>query len=86
MLSRLDGSAVPLTSRVFETLLYLVEHSGDVAERERVMEAVWPDAVVEENNLPQNISILRRILGDERGSNQFIFAVPGRGCRFVAEV
>ncbi|MEO5754502.1 MAG: winged helix-turn-helix domain-containing protein, partial [Chthoniobacterales bacterium] len=86
LLCREDGAVVPLTARVFETLLYLVEHSGVVLEREQLMEAVWPDAVVEENNLTQNISTLRRVLGETRGSNQFIATVPGRGYRFVAEV
>ena len=86
LLARRDGSPVPLTPRVFDTLLYMVEHSGEVLERDRLMEAVWPDAIVEENNLTQNISTLRRVLGDERGSNRFIATVPGRGYRFVAEV
>ncbi len=86
LLRRSDGTPLPLTPRVFETLLYLVEHGGQVLERDRVMEAVWPDAVVEENNLTQNISILRRVLGQERGSNEFIVTVPGRGYRFVPDV
>ncbi|MEO5719889.1 MAG: winged helix-turn-helix domain-containing protein, partial [Chthoniobacterales bacterium] len=86
LLTRRDGSVLPLTPRVFETLLYLVEHSGEVLERQRLMDAVWPDAVVEENNLTQNISILRRVLGQERGSNEFIVTAPGRGYRFVPEV
>ncbi len=77
---------MPLTARVFETLLYLVEHPGEVLEREDIMDAIWPDAVVEENNLTQNISTLRRVLGERRGSNQFIVTVPGHGYRFVADV
>jgi TolB-like protein/DNA-binding winged helix-turn-helix (wHTH) protein/Tfp pilus assembly protein PilF len=85
-LLRADGDQVPLTPRVFETLLYLVEHSGEVIERDRIMDAVWPDAVVEENNITQNISTLRRILGEAPGSHQFIVTVPGRGYRFVAAV
>ncbi len=77
---------MPLTARVFDTLLYLVEHSGAVLERDEMMDVLWPDAVVEENNLTQNISTLRRVLGETRGSNQFIATVPGRGYRFVAAV
>src|SRR6266699_6569164 len=77
---------VPLTPRVFETLLYMVEHHDTVLDKERLMEAVWPDSVVEENNLSQNISTLRRIFGETPGSHRYIVTVPGRGYRFVAEV
>ena len=74
-----DGTAVPLTPRVFETLRYLVEHSGRLLEKETLMEALWPDCVVEENNLAQNISTLRRIFGDRPSSQRYIVTVPGRG-------
>lgn len=76
---------VPLTPRVFETLLYMVEHRDAVLEKERLMEAVWPDTIVEENNLTQNISTLRRVFGERPGSHRFIVTVPGRGYRFVAD-
>ena len=77
---------VPLTPRVFETLLYLVEHHDAVLDKERLMEAVWPDSIVEENNLTQNISSLRRVFGETPGSHHYIVTVPGRGYRFVADV
>lgn len=80
------GSRVPLTPRVFETLLYLVEHHDSVLDKERLMEAVWPDSIVEENNLTQNISTLRRVFGETPGSHHYIVTVPGRGYRFVAHV
>ena len=51
LLQRLDGTTVPLTPRVFETLLYMVEHHDTVLDKERLIEAVWPDSIVEENNL-----------------------------------
>jgi DNA-binding winged helix-turn-helix (wHTH) protein/TolB-like protein/Tfp pilus assembly protein PilF len=86
LLRRLDGTAVPLTPRVYETLLYMVEHHDTVLDKERLMEAVWPDSIVEENNLSQNISTLRRIFGETPGSHRYIVTVPGRGYRFVAEV
>src|SRR4051812_4052516 len=86
LLLRRDGSSVPLTPRVFETLRYLVEHSGRVLDKEMLMEAVWPDCIVEENNLAQNISTLRRVFGDSPGSQRYIATVPGRGYRFVPEV
>ena len=81
-----EDEPVPLTSRVFETLLYMVEHHDTVLDKERLMEAVWPDSVVEENNLTQNISTLRRVFGETPGSHRFIVTVPGRGYRFVSEV
>src|SRR6266478_3535109 len=81
-----EDEPVPLTSRVFETLLYMVEHHDTVLDKERLMEAVWPDSIVEENNLTQNISTLRRVFGETPGSHRFIVTVPGRGYRFVAGV
>jgi DNA-binding winged helix-turn-helix (wHTH) protein/TolB-like protein/Tfp pilus assembly protein PilF len=86
LLQRLDGTTVPLTPRVFETLLYMVEHHDTVLDKERLMEAVWPDSIVEENNLSQNISTLRHIFGETPDSHRYIVTIPGRGYRFVAEV
>ena len=81
-----DGVPVPVTPRVFDTLLYMVEHHDAVLDKERLMEAVWPDSIVEENNLTQNISTLRRVFGETPGSHHYIVTVPGRGYRFVADV
>src|SRR3954462_15316277 len=79
-----DGDPVPLTSRVFETLVFLVTNHGRLLEKEHLMDAVWPDCIVEENNLTQNISTLRRVFGEKPGTHRFIVTVPGRGYRFVA--
>ena len=86
LLRRLDGTPVPLTPKVFETLLYMVEHHDSVMDKERIMEAVWPDSIVEENNLAQAIWKLRQVFGETPGSHSYIVTVPGRGYRFVAEV
>jgi len=86
LLRRLDGTPAPLTPRVFDTLLYMVEHHDSVLDKERIMEAVWPDSIVEENNLAQAISKLRQVFGETPGSHSYIVTVPGRGYRFVAEV
>src|SRR5258708_31229745 len=80
------GKPVTLTPKVFDTLLYLVRRRGDLVEKDDLIRAIWPDTVVEENNLNQNISTLRRVLGESRGENRYIVTVPGRGYRFVAEV
>jgi TolB-like protein/Flp pilus assembly protein TadD len=81
-----DGAPVPLTPKVFDTLVHLVQHSGTAIGKDELMRAIWPDTVVEENNLNQNISILRRILGDGRSDHRYIATVPGYGYQFVAEV
>src|SRR5215467_14293433 len=86
LLRRLDGSTLSLTPRVFKTLLYMVEHRDAVLDKERIMEAVWPDSIVEENNLAQAISKLRQVFGETPGSHNYIVTVPGRGYRFVAKV
>lgn len=80
------GRPVTLTPKVFDTLLLLVTHRGQVVEKSELMSALWPDTIVEENNLNQNISTLRRVLGEVRGDNRYIATVPGRGYRFTAEV
>lgn len=82
----LKGEAVPLTPKVFDTLLYLVENRGKIVEKDELMQAIWPDTVVEENNLNQNISTLRRVLGENRGENRYIATIPGKGYRFIAPV
>src|SRR3954447_8502356 len=77
---------VPLTPKAFDTLLVLVENSGHVLGKEELMRKVWPDSFVEENNLAQNISLLRKALGEEGGGRKYIETVPRRGYRFVADV
>ncbi len=85
-LTRRNGEAIPVTSRVFETLLYLVRNTGSTVVKEELMSAVWGDTFVEENNLNKNISKLRRILGDKPGENDYIATVAGKGYQFVADV
>jgi DNA-binding winged helix-turn-helix (wHTH) protein/TolB-like protein/Tfp pilus assembly protein PilF len=77
---------VPLTPKVFDTLLYLVRHGGKVIGKDELMREIWSDSIVEENNLNQNISILRRIFGEKPGEQRFIVTVAGYGYRFVPEV
>lgn len=81
-----DDESLPLTPKVFDTLLYLVRNQGKVIEKDELMREIWADTVVEENNLSQNISILRRILGEKPGEGRFIATIPGHGFRFVPEV
>lgn len=79
------GQPVPLTPRAIDTLLALVERHGRLVPKEELLREVWHDAFVEENNLAQHISMLRRVLA-RGGEGPFIETVPKRGYRFVAPV
>lgn len=81
-----DGEVVPLPPKAFDTLLTLVENRNRLLEKSELMNAIWPDSFVEEANLTQHISILRRALGERTGEHRYIVTVPGRGYRFVASV
>src|SRR4249919_1876849 len=81
-----DAPAVPLTSKAFDTLCYLIEHRQRVVGKDELLATIWAGRVVEENNLTQAISALRRALGSAGGEHRYIVTVPGRGYRFVAEV
>jgi len=81
-----DGRPLPLTPKAFDTLIYLVQHSDVVLGKETLMRAIWGETAVEENNLNQCISALRRALGEKRAEHRYIVTVPGRGYRFVAPV
>jgi DNA-binding winged helix-turn-helix (wHTH) protein len=81
-----DGQIIPLTPKVFELLLVLVENSGHVVGKDELYKQVWQDAFVEETNLTKNISILRKILSEGDGETSFIETVPKRGYRFVVPV
>src|SRR5215210_3474394 len=78
-----ENSLVSLTPKAFDTLLALVQHKGHVLTTEELMAQVWPDSFVEGNNLAQNISTLRKVLG--AGGAKFIETIPKRGYRFVAD-
>ena len=80
-----EGELVPLTPKVFDILITLVENGGQVVAKDDLMKRVWPNTFVEEGNLTQNISLLRKALGETPGGVQFIETVPRRGYRFVAE-
>jgi TolB-like protein len=81
-----DGRPVPLAPKVFDTLLYFLERRGELLDKTTLMKAIWPNVVVEENSLNQNISALRRALGENPGEHRYIVTEPGRGYRFVADV
>jgi TolB-like protein/DNA-binding winged helix-turn-helix (wHTH) protein/tetratricopeptide (TPR) repeat protein len=80
---RVDGVAVELGSRAFDILMVLIEARGALVTKDEFLSRIWPDTVVEENNLVVQISALRKALGEDR---DFIRTVSGRGYRFVAEI
>ena len=86
LLRRDTGEAIPLTGRVFETLLCLVERAGETLDKDLLLRSIWPGVIVEENSLTQNVSTLRQALGETRGENRYIATVARRGYRFVARV
>lgn len=81
-----QGKPLPLTPKVFDTLLILIAKSGRIVEKEELMGRLWPDTFVEESNLTFNIQQLRKALGDDARHPQFIETVPRRGYRFIAHV
>ncbi|HJQ25430.1 MAG TPA: winged helix-turn-helix domain-containing protein [Blastocatellia bacterium] len=81
-----DGQAVPLQRKTFETLLALVEQSGQVVEKDELLKRLWPDSFVEESNLMVHISTLRKALGESDGGQKYIETIPKRGYRFTAAV
>ncbi len=81
-----DGRPIPLAPKAFETLLALVRHSGHVVAKDELIRTVWPDTFVEENNLTQYISALRKALGESHDGDAYIETVPRLGYRFVTPV
>lgn len=81
-----EGEMVPLTSKSLDTLLVLVQNRGQVVSKDDLMKTLWPDTVVEENNLTQQIAMLRKALGERAKEHRYIVTVPGRGYSFVADV
>lgn len=81
-----EGEPVPLHPKAFDTLLLLVENSGEVLGKDELVGRLWPDSFVEESNLSQNIYVLRKALGHGEDGREYIKTVPKRGYLFVADV
>ena len=86
LLIRDDGTSVPLSGKAFDTLVYLVQRSGQLVSREELSRALWPRTIVDDANLNVAISTLRRALKDELPDRKFVATVTGRGYQFVAAV
>jgi adenylate cyclase len=81
-----DGRSIPLTGKAFDTLRVLVERHGTLVSKRDLMNALWPETTVEENNLDRNISAVRKALGEKAGGHRYIETVPRVGYRFVAQL
>ena len=80
------GSAVPLTSKAFDVLLFLVQNPNRLVTKEELLQAVWGDRFVEEGNLTQYISHLRKALGDNADDTRLIVTIARKGYQFTANV
>src|ERR1041385_6086898 len=80
-----EGEPIFLPPKVYETLLILIRNAGHTLEKDYLLRELWPDTFVEEGNLAQNISLLRKALSNG-GDDRYIITVPRRGYRFVAPV
>jgi adenylate cyclase len=78
-----NGAELRLRGKVFDTLCVLVQNAGRLVRKDELLRAVWPDTIVEENNLDHCVSQLRKVFGAE---NSFIETVPRQGYRFNVEV
>ncbi|MCC7306348.1 MAG: winged helix-turn-helix domain-containing protein [Acidobacteria bacterium] len=76
---------IRLTAKPLETLIFLVEKHGQVAEKREILDAVWKDTFVTEDVLVQAVKELRRVLGDDKAAPRFIQTVPRQGYRFIAD-
>jgi DNA-binding winged helix-turn-helix (wHTH) protein len=86
LLSSRLGQAIPVSAAAADTLAHLVEHAGELIDKESLLQTVWPGVNVGANSLSQSISTLRRVFGERRSDHRFIVTVPGRGYRFIAKV
>lgn len=81
-----DGEPVVVTPKSFSVLLILLERRGEVVEKEELIRRIWPDTFVTEANLTQNVSALRKALGERANDHRYVVTVPGRGYSFVADI
>ncbi len=83
-----DGvfTPVPIGPRALDVLCILVERGGDLVTRDEIIASVWPDTVVQDNNLNMQVAALRQVLDGGTAAPSYIQTIPRRGYRFVAPV
>lgn len=80
------GQSVHLKSKAFDLLLNLIDHRGEILSKNDLLDLVWKNQFVEENNLTVHVAALRKALGETKDEHRFIVTVPGRGYRFVGKL
>jgi len=81
-----EGKPIPMSNKSFDLLLILVRERERILDKEELLDRIWPDTTVEENNLTVAMSGLRKALGEDPTDRRYIVTIPGRGYRFAAEV
>lgn len=81
-----DGEVVPLHSKAFDLLTFLVQNRGRVVSKDEILDSVWEGSFVEESNLLVQISNLRKALGETKNNSRFLVTIPGKGYKFVADI
>jgi DNA-binding winged helix-turn-helix (wHTH) protein/TolB-like protein len=81
-----NDAPLTFTAKAFDVLVELIGRAGEVVTKDELIDAVWADTIVEENNLTQQISALRKLFNERAGDHKYIVTVPGRGYCFVAPV
>jgi DNA-binding winged helix-turn-helix (wHTH) protein/Tfp pilus assembly protein PilF len=81
-----EGRELSLTPKTVETLIALVRSKGELLNKDELLKTIWPDRLVDESNLTQNIYLLRKTLGKAPDGKDYIETVPRRGYRFVGEL
>jgi DNA-binding winged helix-turn-helix (wHTH) protein/Tol biopolymer transport system component len=79
------GEVVPLKAKAFDLLQTLVENRGEILSKDDLLDKVWENQFVEENNLTVHVAALRKALGEKKGENRYIVTIPGKGYRFIGE-
>ncbi len=82
----LGDEPLAVTAKAFDVLMELIKRAGEVVSKQELLDTVWADSIVEENNLTQQISALRKLFNERASDHRFIATVPGRGYCFVAPV
>jgi DNA-binding winged helix-turn-helix (wHTH) protein len=83
---RRDGVTLPLGSRAFDILVYLVERPGELIGKKELINHVWSNVTVEEGSLRVHVAAIRKALGDGQFGNRYIANVKGRGYSFIGSV
>lgn len=81
-----NGEQIALYPKAFDTLAALIHKHGHLVTKDELLKEVWQDTFVEENNLCNNVSLLRKALGEDPNGNKYIETVPRYGYRFVGDV